>query len=169
MDKFTPSLIPFSGERVEWVIDQSYPTTLRRLRSILHKPSLLKILFFLRLKDVTGLKTYLNRTAGDLGLMILGRVPHGRILGVFGGPHQAQMFLIGNPLTALTMMRVHPEAGVYAPLRVMVSVSDLNKTIVTYDRPSKVFAQWSEPVFDETGKMLDEKMEALIRELEFTP
>ena len=30
---------------------------------------------------------------------------------------------------------------------------------------SRVFAQWREPVFDETGKMLDGRMDALIRKI----
>ena len=45
------------------------------------------------------------------------------------GPARAQMFLIGNPLIALTMMRVHAEAGVYAPLRVMFSSDGPSKDV----------------------------------------
>ena len=75
------------------------------------------------------------------------------------------MFLIGNPLIALNMMRVHVESGVYAPLRLMFSEDGPNKTVITYDRPSKMFAQWQESVFQQTGQILDQKMQTLIRKL----
>jgi uncharacterized protein (DUF302 family) len=119
----------------------------------------------LQLKRKAQLRGYIDRMAGDIGLMILGSVTQGRLLGFLGGPAQAQMFLIGNPLIALRLMQVHPQAGVYAPLRVMFSGANFDETTITYDRPSKIFGQWGESIFDETGKMLDQKMEALIRKL----
>jgi uncharacterized protein (DUF302 family) len=107
-----------------------------------------------------------DRVAGELGLMILGTVPHGRLYRLLeDGPPRAQMFLIGNPLIALNMMRVHAESGVYAPLRLMFSEDGSNKTVITYDRPSKMFAQWQESVFQQTGQILDQKMQTLIRKL----
>jgi len=36
----------------------------------------------------------------------------------------------------------------------------LSKTAITYDRPSKMFGQWREPVFPQTGQLLDQKLEA---------
>lgn len=114
------------------------------------------------LKRKAALERYFKRIAGDLGLMILGSVRHGSILGLFGGPERAQMFLIGNPLVALGMMRQHPEAGVYAPLRVMFTEASSGQTRMTYDRPSRLFGQWPEPVFSLSGSMLDEKLERLV-------
>ena len=38
-------------------------------------------------------------------------------------------------------------------------------TVITYDRPSRMFGQWQEPVFQQTGQVLDQKMEILIRRL----
>jgi hypothetical protein len=57
---------------------------------------------------------------------------HGRLYRLLeDAPARTQMFLIGNPLIALNMMRVHAEAGVYAPLRVMF-FSDGAKQDVDY-------------------------------------
>ena len=161
-----PRSIPFEGKRVAWAIDQPFPLTLIKLRSTLQRPKLLKMLVFTRLAGKAKLKSYLDSIAGELGLMILGTVPHGRLYQLLGdGPPRAQMFLIGNPLIALTMMRLHAEAGVYAPLRVMFCGDGPAKTAITYDRPSKVFGQWREPVFQQNGQLLDQKMEALIKKL----
>lgn len=158
--------IPFQGERVEWAIDKPFSETLLKLRSTLQRPKPLKMLIFTRLGGKAKLKSYLDLIAGELGLMILGTVPHGRFYRLLGdGPPRAQMFLIGNPLIALTMMRVHAEAGVYAPLRVMFSGDGPSRTVITYDRPSRMFGQWQEPVFQQTGQVLDQKMETLIRRL----
>jgi|SRR5580704_1803797 uncharacterized protein (DUF302 family) len=165
MNDIDRSVIPFSAERIEWVIGQPYSTTVQRLLSILKKPRQVKIAFLSRFKGPTALKEYLHQVAGEPGLMILGTITHGRMLGLLGGPVQTQMFLIGNPLIALEMMRVHSQAGVYAPLRVMFSGDGPEETTVTYDRPSKIFAQWNEPIFRETGRLLDEKMEALVRKI----
>jgi hypothetical protein len=63
------------------------------------------------------------------------------------------------------MMRVHAEVGVYASLRVMFAGDGPSRTVITYDRPSKMFGQWREPVFQQTGQVLDQKMETLIRRL----
>jgi hypothetical protein len=152
MNDIDRSVIPFSAERIEWVIGQPYSTTVQRLLSIL-KPRQVKIAFLSRFKGPTALKEYLHQVAGEPGLMILGTITHGRMLGLLGGPVQTQMFLIGNPLIALEM------------LRVMFSGDGPEETTVTYDRPSKIFAQWNEPIFRETGRLLDEKMEALVRKI----
>ena len=158
--------IPFEGERIEWVVNQPFARTLAKLRSTLSRPKLLKMLISTRVSGKSKLKAYLNSVAGESGLMILGTVPHGRLYRLLeDGPPRAQMFLIGNPLIALNMMRVHVESGVYAPLRLMFSEDGPNKTVITYDRPSKMFAQWQESVFQQTGQILDQKMQTLIRKL----
>jgi uncharacterized protein (DUF302 family) len=156
-------IIPFYNERIEWIIDQSYSKTMRRIHSILKKPALFKLGYLLRFKQAEKFIAYINQNTGILGLMILGSIPHGMILGLSGERHRAIQLLIGNPLIALRMMKIHPEAGVYAPLRVFVHEIDHDKTLITYDKPSLLFGQWDEQLFNDTGKLLDEKMETLIR------
>jgi uncharacterized protein (DUF302 family) len=158
--------IPFEGERIEWVVNQPFARTLAKLHSTLSRPKVLKMLVFMRLGGKSKLKSYLNSVAGESGLMILGTVQHGMLYRLLeDGPTRAQMFLIGNPLIALNMMRVHADSGVYAPLRVMFSEDGSNKTVITYDRPSKMFAQWQESIFQQTGQVLDGKLETVIRKI----
>jgi hypothetical protein len=162
----TPTAHAFSGERLEWIVDRPYEEVMRSLHQILRKPSPRRLKFILILKRKAALERYIQRIARDLGLMILGSVPHGSVLGLLGGPKRAQMLLIGNPLVALGMMQLRPEAGVYAPLRVMFTEASSGKTRITYDRPSRLLGQWPEPVFASTGRMLDEKLERLVRLLD---
>jgi len=158
-----PELYPFNNDRLEWVLDQSYSKSMRRLCSILKKPSLIRMGFMLRFKQKDKFIGYIHQNSGVLGLMILGSIPHGLIISLTGERRRAKQYLIGNPLLAQAMMKVHPEAGVYAPLRVMFHENDLGKTVITYEKPSTLFGQWTEQVFQETGKLLDEKMEILVR------
>ncbi len=157
-----PTVRVYSGERVEWIIERPYEEVMRSLHHALRQPSLPRLMLTIALKRKAALEHYLQTIAGDLGLMILGSVRHGEILGLIGGPNRSGMFLIGNPLTALGLMRVHAEAGVYAPLRVMFTEAISGQTRITYDRPSRLFGQWPEPVFASTGLMLDEKLERLV-------
>ena len=158
-----PTLIPFNVERIEWIIDQSYSKTMRRLYSTIKKLSLFRVGLMLKFKQKDKFTSYINQNGGVLGLMILGSIPHGMLLSLSGERHRAIQLLIGNPLIALSMMKTHPESGVNAPLRVMFSENDFGKTVITYDKPSTLFGQWNEPIFQNTGKLLDEKMETLIR------
>jgi uncharacterized protein (DUF302 family) len=155
--------IPFNNERIEWVIDQSYTKTMRRIHSILKKPALIKLGFMLRFKQAEKFTAYINQNTGVLGLMILGSIPHGMILSLTGERHRAIQLFVGNPMIALSMMKIHPEAGVYAPLRLFIHEIDHSKTLITYDKPSRIFGQWNDQLFQDTGKLLDEKMETLIR------
>jgi uncharacterized protein (DUF302 family) len=156
-------IIPFNNERIEWEIDQSYSKTMRRIHSILKKPILFKLGFMLRFKQVEKFTAYINQNTGVLGLMILGSIPHGMMLSLSGERHRALQLFIGNPMIALSMMKIHPEAGVYAPLRLFIHEIDNGRTLITYDKPSRIFGQWNDQLFHDTGKLLDEKMETLIR------
>lgn len=165
MKGYDSHLETFQGERAVWLINRPFGLTLKKLSLILRRPSLVKTAILVRLKRKGHLEDYLKDVAGKSGLMILGTIPHGKLLGILGGPTESQLFLLGNPLIALNLMRVHAEAGVYAPLRVMFVAGESSQTVVTYDRPSRVFAQWEEAIFRSTGELLDEKMTALIHEL----
>jgi uncharacterized protein (DUF302 family) len=100
-----------------------------------------------------------------MGLMILGTIRHGLFMSALNGPKQAQMFLIGNPLTAMSLMNEFEQAAVYAPMRIMFHDDGSDRIIVTYDAPSKTFGQFDSPRFRRTGAMLEKKMEALINRI----
>ncbi|HEV2394012.1 MAG TPA: DUF302 domain-containing protein [Verrucomicrobiae bacterium] len=160
-----PANHPFASNRIEWRLNQPFAKSLQRLLTILGKPHPLRLLVYARLGGKAGLEHYLEKVGGELGLMILGTVRHGFIMSALNGPSHAQMFLIGNPLTAVGLMREFKQAGVYAPMRVMFHDDGMDRTIITYDAPSKVFGQFDSPQFLNTGEMLERKLEALVREI----
>ena len=124
---------------------------------------MLRMAFLLKFKQKDKFIGYIHQNAGALGIMILGSIPQGLFLSLSGERRRAKLFMIGNPLIAMNMIKVHPEAGVYAPLRVLFCENELGKTVITYEKPSTLFGQWSEQIFQDTGKLLDEKLETLVR------
>ncbi len=123
----------------------------------------MRIRFMLRFKQKDKFIGYIHQHAGVIGLMIMGSLPQGLVMSLSGERHRAKLLLIGNPLIAMNMMKVHPEVGVYAPLRVLFTENEVGKTIITYEKPSTLFGQWGEQIFQDSGKLLDEKMETLVR------
>src|SRR5215472_8603750 len=58
----------------------------------------------------------LKASAGEEGLMLFGIQEHGKLLSLAGPPRNAKQYVLGNPLTALSMTRQDIRAALYAPL-----------------------------------------------------
>ena len=67
-------------------------------------------------------------------------------------------YYIGNVLSATEMTNVNPAAGLYAPLRVVVYANGQDGATLEYDRPSSMFGQFKDPVIDEMGVSLDNRL-----------
>src|SRR5215469_8746201 len=74
-------------------------------------------------------------------LMIILVFDHGAALDIVSARANAKQYLIGNPLTAISMTRHDITAGLYAALRVFVSEPSVGRTMVEYDQPSSQFGQ----------------------------
>lgn len=155
----------YSAGRIEWRLNQPFALSVKRLRSILKSTSQVKLLLYSKIGGAGCIEKYLKQIGGEMELMILGTVRHGLVMSAMKGPKHAQMFLIGNPLTALSLMKIFKQAGVYAPMRIMFHDDGGDTTIITYDAPSKLFGQFDSPLFKKTGEMLEKKMETVIRQI----
>jgi len=81
--------------------------------------------------------------------------------GLFDAAAVQARVLIGNPLTAARMTTRQIGAGLYAPLSLLI-YADESGTVLEYDRPSSLFAQFHDAGVDEVARELDEKMAALV-------
>ena len=79
---------------------------------------------------------------GAEGLMVVSVFDHGAALNIVSARANAKQYLIGNPLTAVSMTRHEIRAALYAPLRVLVFEPEVGRTIVEYDQPSSQFGQF---------------------------
>jgi uncharacterized protein (DUF302 family) len=113
---------------------------------------------FLKNNDIEGLRAALKEIAGADGLAIHYVAPHGDLLALKGQRRQLIAYYIGNVLSATEMTNVNPAAGLYAPLRVVVYANGQGGTTLEYDRPSSMFGQFKDPVIDEMGVSLDNRL-----------
>ena len=103
----------------------------------------------------------LESMAGASGFMLFGTIDHGALLTIFGEPQKATQYVVGNPLFAMEMTRRKLSAGLYAPLRVLVSEAGTG-TVVEYDTAASLFGQFEDAEVAAVAAMLDRKMEALV-------
>jgi uncharacterized protein (DUF302 family) len=113
-------------------------------------------------EDAEKVRAKIETMVGPSGFMRFTTRDHGALLRLAGQKKKAIQYLVGNPLFALQMTQHDIRAGLYAPLRVLVYVSDAEKTCVEYDKPSSLFRQFGNAKVTEVANMLDRKLERLV-------
>lgn len=97
-------------------------------------------------------------------LSIFGFRDHGALLGIAGPRRHAIQYDIGNPLTASKMTRHNIAAGLYAPIRVLLSEDGDGAVSFEYDRPVSTFGQFKSPEIDAVAVQLDKDLRAALEE-----
>ena len=95
-------------------------------------------------------------------LMIFAVFDHGAALNIVNARTKAKQYLIGNPLTAISMTRHDIRAALYAPLRVLVRERGVTNTIVEYDQPSSLFGQFGSDGVTQVALTLDAGLERVL-------
>ena len=88
-------------------------------------------------------------------------VNHGEWVTQQGIPMKSIMYVIGNPLIAITMIRHDVEAGLDVPVRVNIYEHKDGKTRFVYNKPSTLMGSLDSPELHEAALKLDAKMLAL--------
>ncbi|OZI19263.1 hypothetical protein CAL26_16595 [Bordetella genomosp. 9] len=97
-------------------------------------------------------------------LSIFGFRDHGALLGIAGPRRLAIQYDIGNPLTASKMTRYRIAAGLYAPIRVLLSEDQEGTVSFEYDRPLSMFGQFNSTEIDAVAVQLDKDLRAVLEE-----
>ena len=143
-----------------FVIDASFERFTGALHEVLgHVPSGVEQDFVARPKLAAQ---RIKAAEGAQNLMIFSVFDHGAALNMVGGAKKAKQYLIGNPLTAISMTQHDIRAALYAPLRVLVYEQAPGRTIVEYDQPSSQFGQFERVEVSQVGWRLDEELERLL-------
>jgi hypothetical protein len=104
-------------------------------------------------------------TAAPNGFLRYGTVDAGPLFSIAGHKAQSVTYLMGNHTIAETMYRHHAGIMLYAPLRTVIYEDPDGHTHFAIDQPSDRFGSFGDPDIAATGKLLDEKLAALLTAL----
>ena len=99
---------------------------------------------------------------GASGLTRFYQVEHSFLLSLSGKTSRATQYTIGNPLLATQMTRYLPEAGLYAPLKLVIYEDEEPRTFVAYDSFVSLLAQYQREEIAHVAQLVEQKLEALI-------
>jgi len=104
----------------------------------------------------------IERTLGTSDLTIFYTIEHTPLLTLAGKTSRAIQYTVGNPLLAIQMSRLLPEAALYAPPRFVVYQDEAGKTFVAYDRFVSLLAQYQREEITRVAQIVEQKLEALL-------
>jgi len=100
--------------------------------------------------------------AAPNGFLRYATIEAGPLFSVAGHKARSVVYLMGNHTIAETMYRHDPGIMLYAPLRTVL-YEDLDGGVhFAVDQPSHQFASFGDPDIAATGRLLDEKLAALL-------
>ncbi len=102
---------------------------------------------------------------GASGLTLFFQVEHSFLLSLIGKTSRATQYTIGNPLLATQMTKHMPEAGLYAPLKLVIYEDEERRTFVAYDGFVSLLAQYQCDEITQVARVVEQKLEALIAEV----
>src|ERR1700754_3845098 len=100
-------------------------------------------------------------TLGSSGLTRFITFDHGQWAALEGHPHKMRMYVIGNPLIAITMIRHDIGAGLDVPVRIAIYETAGSETRFVFNKPSTLMSCLKNPALHEAALKLDAKLLAL--------
>ncbi|MDP3766501.1 MAG: DUF302 domain-containing protein [Dehalococcoidia bacterium] len=95
--------------------------------------------------------------------MIVARVDHQNMLRMVGAQTRGALTLeFGKPDMMRSSLPAHPEIGLEMPMRIYVWERADGRTVVSYHRPSAVFAAYGNPELTAMGNMMDGMFEQIV-------
>lgn len=106
------------------------------------------------------------RMAGPHGLMIFFHVDQGRLTSLHQGVKKCVLYIVGNGVVAEPILTIDIRASLYVPFRVcLYDNGNPGGAIIGYERPSSVLAVFNNPALYPYGRLLDERMERVVRSI----
>jgi uncharacterized protein (DUF302 family) len=156
---------PFQGIRIEADTTVSFNEVLSRLRQLMGDASVPEVVTLAKeaTTEVEFIQRVQERLVGESGFVLFHEIDHGGWLPRFGINRRVVRWILGNPLTAITMIRHDITAGLFAPVEILVTEKERAPGMtITYVRPSSLILFEVNPPLQAAAKELDEKLEALI-------
>ena len=113
--------------------------------------------------DARSLNNSSKSHIGESGFLLFFQIDHGRWLPLFGVQRRAMRLIFGNPLVAITMMNYDVNAGLFAPVEMLVVENESGDgATVIYDLPSAQMKIENNPAMLAAAQELDRKVAALV-------
>ena len=112
-------------------------------------------------KDAGDFERIFKAREGSSGFMRFLTIDHGGWLGHFNRPSKAILYVLGNPLVAITMLKHDVRVGLNVPVRLYIYEGTDGRTRVCYDLPSSLMGGLDNAAVTEAAHELDAKLTAL--------
>jgi uncharacterized protein (DUF302 family) len=93
--------------------------------------------------------------------MLFGLIDHGAWITKAGIGRKVLRVILGNPLIAITMLRHDVEAGLFAPVELLIADEGEGRSSLTYVKPSSLMVVVPNPELLSAAEQLDAKLAAL--------
>lgn len=157
----------FNGVRVEAVSPLPFDEVRARLSEAMGKASVRDIVDLARTVD--GPEAFAReveaRFVGPSGFMLFAEIDHAGWTRIYGIERRSVRLILGNPLIAITMIRHDLNAGLFAPVELLLTeTAEGEGSTLLYVRPSSLIAiDEDETELRAAAVALDAKLDALVR------
>ena len=162
MSASNPQEIPFTGVRLRFQSEKNFDTLVAALLADVGEQPVSIDDIAARHRDWASYEQEVERHVGPGGFMLFASFNHGAWIKKAGIDREALRVVIGNPLIAITMLRHDVTAGLFAPVELLITQEDDDRSAVTYVRPSSLMVIESNPPLYEAAVALDTKLAALV-------
>jgi uncharacterized protein (DUF302 family) len=157
-----PLEISFTGVRLRFDSTKDFGTLVDALLADVGKQPVSIDDIAARNGDWASYEREIQGHVGPGGFMLFASLNHGAWIRKAGIHRGALRVVIGNPLIAITMLRHDVTAGLFAPVELLLTEEDDDRSAVTYVRPSSLMVVESNPPLYEAAVALDTKLAALV-------
>jgi uncharacterized protein (DUF302 family) len=156
----------YAASRVELQLDVRYERFTSAFEGLLGK---MDVGMFAELPalSASAVRERLASVVGPLDFTLFQKLDHGGIVTALSPRRlRATTYVFGNALIAVRMTQHDPRAGLYVPLRLLVTEVGDGRVLITYDLPSALLAQFDSEAITPVARELDAKVERLLEETE---
>jgi uncharacterized protein (DUF302 family) len=162
MSASDPQEIPFTGVRLRSESTKSFGKLVDALLADIGSQPVPIDDIAARCDDWASYEREVQRHVGPSGFMLFASLNHGGWIRKAGIDREVLRVVIGNPLIAITMLRHDVTAGLFAPVELLLTEEDDDRSAVTYVRPSSLMVVESNPPLRAAADALDAKLAALV-------
>ncbi len=157
-----PQETPFTGVRITLDSDKTFDDLVADLLAdIGSAPALLGADFLSGSTDWQQYQQRVTDRIGPSGFMLFALLDHTGWINLAGIQRKLLRVILGNPLIAITMLRHDVTAGLFAPVELLISEEDDNRSSLTYVKPSSLMVVQPNPELLSAAEALDTKLAAL--------